>query len=233
MKLQQSLGIVIVASTLFGSSISHAYNNSDIIVRAGVTTVSPQEDSGFVELNGSTLSLSGGSSKLNVDDDTQLGLTVSYVIDNNWAVELLAATPFKHTASGSGELAGLDIAEVKQLPPTLSAIYYFDTSNSLKPYLGAGINYTVFFDEKLTNEADSTLSGLGLTGGDVELEDSWGLALQVGLDYEINNNWLVNASVRWIDINTEAEIVFDNGNKITADVEIDPIVYTISVGYRF
>jgi len=57
--------------------------------------------------------------------------------------------------------------------------------------------------------------------------------LQAGFDYHLNDQWLVNASVRWIDIDTEAEIKFDNGAKINADVDIDPYVYTVSVGYKF
>ncbi len=226
------LGVNAVVFSLLIHPVANSYESGDIIIRAGATQVAPQEDSGPVELNGSTLSLGGGDSELNVDNNTQLGLNLAYVFNKNWAIELLAATPFEHTASGSGELSGLDIADIKHLPPTLMALYYFDSSNKFKPYLGAGVNYTVFFDEDLTSEADSTLAGLGLTGGDVELDDSWGLSVQAGFDYEINDRWLVNASVRWIDIDTEAEITFDSGDKITADLEIDPFVYTVSIGYR-
>ncbi len=226
------LGINAVIFSLLAHPLAYSYESGDIIIRAGATQVTPQEDSGPVKLNGSTLSLGGGDSELNVDDNTQLGLNLAYVFNKNWAIELLAATPFEHTASGSGELAGLDIADIKHLPPTLMALYYFDTTSKLKPYLGAGVNYTIFFDEDLTSEANSTLAGLGLTGGDVELDDSWGLSVQAGFDYELSDRWLVNASVRWIDIDTEAEITFDSGDKITADLEIDPFVYTVSIGYR-
>jgi outer membrane protein len=226
-----SASLAIVAGA--GMANVYAYDAGDIILRAGATYVAPQDSSSKVALNGSTLSLSGGDSELAVDDNTQLGLTFNYMLTKSWGLEVLAATPFQHTASGKGELAGLNIADVKHLPPTVSAVYYFDSEKAFKPYVGAGINYTIFFDEELTSEADTTLSGLGLTNGSVELTDSWGLALQAGFDYEINPQWMINASVRWIDIDTEATITFDGGNKITSDVEIDPWVYTISVGYRF
>lgn len=224
---------VACALLTLASGVTHAYEAGDIIVRAGATVVAPNDDSSLVKLNGSTLSLGGGNSTLGVNNDTQLGLTLTYMFNDHWGVELLAATPFTHIAKGQGELAGLDVAKSDQLPPTLSAIYYFSSDQALKPYLGAGLNYTVFFNEDLTSEADSTLAGLGLTQGNVTMDSSWGLALQVGADYEINNNWMVNASVRWIDIDTKATIDFAGGNQITADVEIDPWVYTFALGYRF
>lgn len=223
----------VIALSAALTAPAFAYEAGDFIVRAGATTVDPQESSDAVELNGNVLSLGGGTSSLGVDSSTQLGLNFSYMLNQNWAVELLAATPFEHTATGTGELKGLDVADIKHLPPTLMAIYYFDSQSKFKPYVGGGINYTIFFDEDLTSEADTTLSSLGLTGGDVELDDSWGLSFQVGADYEINNNWHVNASVRWIDIDTEAKIKFDGGHEITNDLEVDPYVYTVSVGYKF
>jgi outer membrane protein len=232
MKSIKSLSTTVALSTLLGSSFCLAYEKGDMFIRAGATQVAPDEDSGLVQLNGSTLSLGGGTSKLKVDDDTQLGLTYNYMLSNKLGIEVLAATPFEHTASGTGELAGLDIADIKHLPPTVSTVYYFDSDSKFNPYLGAGFNYTVFFDEDLTSAADTTLSGLGLTNGDVELDDSWGLAFQAGFDYQLNEKWFFNASVRWIDIDTEAKIKFDGGNEITADVEIDPFVYTLSVGYK-
>lgn len=237
MKTVTKLSSIIALSAVCAAP-TFAYEAGDIILRIGATEVAPDADSDSLALNGSVDALNGflgaGPSSLDVDDNTQLGINLLYMYNSNWGVELLAATPFEHTASGKGALAGVgDIADVKHLPPTLSAIYYFDSKSKFKPYVGAGINYTIFFDEDLTSGADAVLSSLGQTGGDVELDDSWGLSFQVGADYEIDNNWHVNASVRWIDIDTNAEITFDNGNKIDGDIEIDPYVYTLSVGYKF
>lgn len=83
------------------------------------------------------------------------------------------------------------------------------------------VRFTSFFDS------------LGLAGGDVELEDSWGLALQAGADYNISGNWWLNASVRWIDISTTAEVTFDGGTEVSSDVDIDPFVYSIKIAYAF
>lgn len=228
-----SLAAAISAALISGQVM--AYEAGDIIVRAGITTVDPQESSDQLALNGSEAAFIGavGAEELGLDSDTQLGLTIEYMLDSNWGVELLAATPFEHTATTTGALNGLDIADIKHLPPTLSAVYHFNNGSAFQPYVGAGLNYTIFFSEDTTNAADATFATLGLTGGNVELDDSLGLALQVGFDYQLNEKWLVNASVRWIDIDTEATIKFDNGSKISSDVDVDPMVYSVMIGYKF
>ncbi len=107
----------------------------------------------------------------------------------------MAATPFSHNLQGKGGLAGLnDFAEVKHLPPTLTVQYYpMDNSSAFQPYVGVGLNYTIFFSEKFINGADATF-------GSLELDDSLGLAAQVGFDYEIAENWSLNAAVWYMDI---------------------------------
>lgn len=234
MKTKTTLSRFIAITALTAAPV-WAYEAGDMIVRLGATTVDPRESSDAIALDGTTLTLGGGTTELGVDSSTQLGINALYMLDSNLGIELLAATPFEHTAKATGTLSGAlgNVADVKHLPPTLSAIYYFDTTSAFKPYVGAGINYTIFFSEDLTSNADSVLSGLGLEGGKVELDDSWGLSFQVGADYAIDENWHVNASVRWIDIDTEATIKFNNGSKITGDVELDPFVYTLSAGYKF
>ncbi len=234
-KVFKHLSLAAAISAAMVSADVLAFEKGDWIVRVGATTVDPQESGDQLALNGSESAFIGavGPDELGLDSDTQLGLTIEYMLTQNWGLELLAATPFEHTASTTDTLSGLDIADIKHLPPTLMAVYHFNHGSKFQPYIGAGINYTIFFDEDTTSEADATFATLGLTGGDVELDDSWGLSAQVGFDYHLNDKWLVNASVRWIDIETEAEIKFDGGNKISADVDVDPFVYTVSVGYKF
>jgi len=221
-----SFTAAIVAGVV--STQAMAYEAADIIVRAGATMVAPNDSSGEVTLNGVSL---GADSGVTVGDDTQLGLTVTYMLDKNWGIELLAATPFSHTIKSEGTaLAGLGIDEVAtadQLPPTLSAVYHFDVKGALQPYLGLGLNYTTFFNEDASNELDAALGNAS-----VSLKDSWGLAAQVGLDFHLSDNWLLNGSVRYIDIETEGTITTSAG-KVKVDVDIDPYVYTIAVGYKF
>ncbi len=234
MKKPLSLAILTTVGIGLLAGSANAHEAGSVLVRAGATTVRPNIDSQSLALNGSVLSLSGGSSALDVKNETQLGLTVQYSLTSNIAIEVLAATPFTHLATGTGEVAGLPVAEVKQLPPTVSALYYFhNPSAAFQPYVGAGLNYTVFFEEDVTPQAATTFASLGLSGGDVDLDESFGLALQAGFDYELKNNWIVNASVRWIDLDTNATINFAGNNRLSADVELDPWVYTVAIGYKF
>ncbi|WP_409995540.1 outer membrane protein OmpW [Ferrimonas balearica] len=192
------------------SAPAFAHNAGDFIIRAGSATVAPNEGSEDVATLG----------EFGINTNTQLGLNFTYMVSDNFGVELLAATPFSHEVS----LPDIgQIAKVKHLPPTLMAQYYFGSGN-LRPYIGAGVNMTVFFDEKFTND-------LGVLS-DLDLDTSFGLAGQVGVDYQINDNWLVNASVWYLDIGTDVNFKLD-GTPVSIDTDIDPWVYMLSVGYKF
>ena len=203
--MKKVLPLLIAAA--FASPAVLAHQAGDILVRGGLAFVSPQTSSDDVL----------GTGELDIDSNMQLGLTLSYMLTDNWGVELLAATPFSHSVStpGLGE-----VAKVKHLPPTLMAQYYFGDANSkVRPYVGAGINYTTFFDEE----------GRGaLAGTDVSVDSSWGLAGQVGLDMAINDRWFVNASAWLIAIDTDVHTAVG-----TINTSIDPVAFMLGVGYRF
>ncbi|MFT6916391.1 MAG: outer membrane protein [Motiliproteus sp.] len=200
-----------------------AFETGDIVVRGGLTNVAPQDDSGKVHVGGTATPY-----EVSVDNDTQLGLNLVYFYTPRVAVELLAATPFSHDMAleNAGALNG-PLGESKQLPPTLSVLYYFGaTDAALQPYAGVGVNYTAFFDEKFT--AESEANGFS----DLELDNSFGLAVQAGFDYQLDKHWMINGSVRYIDIDTTANFK-TGGTSSHVDVDIDPIVSSLMVGYRF
>jgi outer membrane protein len=214
-------GLLAAAITagMFGMNPAAAYEAGDFIARAGAAGVYPTGESDSVRLK------SGGTNlgKVEADSAWSLGISFTYMATDNIGVGLLGAWPFEHDIKGSdGALDGAgDVAETKHLPPTLTAQYHFDLANKkVHPFVGAGINYTYFFDEE----------GKGiLEKADVDLDNSWGWALEAGLDYELDNNWLIGAQVFYISIETEAEI--DGLRKF--DTEIDPWVYMVSVGRKF
>jgi outer membrane protein len=225
--MKRSLLTLAVLSSLSITVVAADYKAGDIIIRGGATMVSPDSGTSAIYLGGNDSSMS-----LTVDENTQIGLNLVYFYDKNWAVEILAATPFTHdvTIQDPNGVLGVDgakLAEVSQLPPTISALYYFDTNSKLKPYVGAGINYTIFFDE----EFESAPESLGLT--DLELDGSFGLSIQVGADYQIDDKWHVNASARYISIESEATFNVAGDNIGKANVDIDPMVYSIMLGYKF
>ena len=184
-----------------------AHEEGDFFMRGGLASVMPNESSDNVLNTG----------ELELTNDMQVGLTFTYMMTDNVGIELLAATPFTHDVSTNG--LG-KIAEVSHLPPTLMGQYYFGEADSkYRPYLGAGLNYTTFFEEK----------GFGaLNNTEVELDDSFGLAVQAGIDVEVNEDWLFNASLWYMDIDTEVKTTVG-----TFDAEIDPYVVMIGMGYTF
>lgn len=209
------------------SGFARAYDAGDIIIRAGAITVEPNEDSSGVK---SMLGNLGGEAT--VDSDTQLGLNVAYMVTDHIGIELLAAT-FKHDVGVHGlpqDLAGLngDLGSIKHLPPTLSLIYYpLDKRSAFQPYAGIGINYTAFYDTHTSSSAEAK----GYSN--LDLNDSWGMAVQVGVDYMISDRWMINGQLRYIDIDTNAHADLAGVGDLKLNVDIDPWVYMVGLGYKF
>ncbi|QKJ87297.1 Outer membrane protein OmpW [Paramixta manurensis] len=195
-------------------ALASAHQAGDFFMRAGTATVRPTEGSDNVL----------GMGSFDVNNDTQLGLTFTWMATDNIGIELLAATPFRHKV---GLAATGTLATVRQLPPTLMAQYYFfDANSKFRPYVGAGINYTTFYD------ADFNQTGRDAGLSDLSVKDSWGMAGQVGLDYEIDSNWLLNMSLWYMDIDTEVKFKAA-GQQQNINTRIDPWVFFFGVGYRF
>lgn len=182
-----------------------AYEAGDIITRVGVATVVPSNDPG-----------DAGGTKLKVTENSQLGFTGTYMLTPDFGVEVLAATPFNHTVETED---GADVATASHLPPTISAQFYTKKPiEELQPYVGAGLNYTEFFNEK---------NKMGL---DIDsLKSSLGLSVSAGLDYVIDEHLLLNAAIWYIDIDTEVE----GGDVDGTELEIDPLVWMVGAGYKF
>lgn len=216
----------ILAASLLALAVASpaalAHKEGDIIVRAGAVTVDPHESSGEINVGG----VPQGGTKATLDSDTQLGLNFAYMLTDHVGIELLAATPFSHDVGTKG-LGGLKLGSIKHLPPTLSAVYYpMESGSVFQPYVGLGLNYTWFFDTELTSEAE----GQGFNG--LDMDDSWGLAYQVGADYMLTDNLMLNAQVRYIDIDTTGT-TYAGPTKVEVDVDVDPFVYMVGLGYKF
>ena len=245
--LSLSLGAALTAQSAL------AYEGGDIIIRSGIVQVSPDESSTDISIDSPALGSASGA-QVGLNNEKQLGLTASYMFSDKFGIELLAATPFSHDILASGDLAGLGkLGKTKHLPPTLSAHYYpLSATSKFQPYIGVGLNYTTFFDtsaSSLLNSASIIDALANMTPGapgagainsasntDIELDDSFGLSFQLGLDYELTDNLSLNASYWLIDIDTEAKITSDtNLGKVTAtvDVDVDPSVYMLGLAYKF
>lgn len=244
---------VIAAAVIAVAPAAQAFEAGDFILRAGVVHVAPDDSSdallvtGFGPLDGNRDRLAG--TEVGVDTNTQLGIRASYMVTSNIGIGVLGATPFKHNIEGKSGLGTTDkLGETKHLPPTITLQYFpMHSSSKFQPHIGVGVNYTTFFEEKtndrLTATVDATANAAyGTPLGTVDstkldLDDSVGVAVELGIDYMLSENFGLNAGIWWADINTDATIsAYANDTKvaeITSEVEIDPMVYMVGFTYKF
>lgn len=229
---------VLAAAVMVVAPAAQAFEAGDFVLRAGAVHVAPDDSSDSITVGGAPLLGAGVDSKVSVDTNTQLGLRATYMVTNHLGLGVLGATPFKHNINGGGDLPGdLKLGETKHLPPTLTLQYFpMASSSAFQPYAGVGVNYTVFFEEKTSSNLDTALN---VASSELELDDSVGVAVEVGMDYMLSENFGLNAAIWWADINTDARVdVFDaNGTKLAEtdefEVEIDPMVYMVGFTYKF
>ena len=151
---------------------------------------------------------------LSVNNKWMPELDISYFFNKNVAVELVLTVPQKHTLYSSA--LGRDIGTLKHLPPTLMAQYHFDTAG-FKPYVGAGINYTRF-------------SGVDVMGGAASIDkNSWGPALQVGVDIPLTGNLYLNFDLKKVYIRTDVYA----GAANLGTFKVDPMLLGVGLGWRF
>ncbi|KMT64526.1 OmpW/AlkL family protein [Catenovulum maritimum] len=212
---------------------------ANLSVNLGVITAEPSDNSTHLSVVESLAGLETDSTQAAVGTNTQIGITIDYQLNPNWTVELIAATPFTHQISVKGSAVdGLKIGETKHLPPTLLMQYHFgNPSDDLRFFAGAGLNYTVFFDESAAPELVSTLQALNVaTASDkveLDLDDSFGIAMQFGANYKLNDNWGLHAMVSFMDIDTDAEVKVNGTTAQAVAVEIDPMVWMLAAKYYF
>jgi len=155
-----------------------------------------------------------GPLDLKVKDDVAFDIDLSYFVTRNIALELTALV-------SSHEVKDKDLGSlgsVRVLPPVLTLQYHFLPDGKFRPYVGAGINYTVFYDET------GTLDNLG-----AELDNAFGWAGQAGMDIMLNETLSLNLDIKYVDLNTDIDS--DGGD--LGDVDINPWIFGIGLGYRF
>ncbi|MGH8079483.1 MAG: OmpW/AlkL family protein [Lysobacter sp.] len=174
----------------------------------GAHTVKPKSNNG---------KLLGGAAQLEIGDDTQPTITFEYFFRENIGIEVLAALPFKHDI----EIKGLGkVGTTKHLPPTFSVQYHWNSQGVVSPFVGVGINYTTFMSEKTTGP---------LRGTKLKLEDSFGPAVHLGVDFIITERSAIRVDARWIDIDSKVKL---EGDKI-GTANIDPTVYGLAYVMKF
>ena len=242
--MKSKLGIVItlVVGAFLAMPVM-AHEAGTWIIKGGVGMVSPKSDNMFLETT--ELIPSGDiieGSTIQVDDGSSLVLSATYMLKDHWGIEILAALPFEHDFEITGTLNGspvvVPVGKTKHLPPTVSFQYHFAPDATFQPYVGLGVNYTLFFSESLESGIPGSTGIL-----DLDIKNSAGVAVQFGADWAFGENWLASIEGRWIQI--ESDIAFDidlepfggpgivRGVELPPLLEINPWVFNLNVGYQF
>ncbi len=179
----------------------------DWLVRGRIINVNPANDGGQTSIGG----------KPYAGTDTVPEVDVTYFATPNIGIELIAATTEHAMKTNKG--SNVDLGSVKLLPPTLTAQYHFNNPclGKFKPYVGAGLNYTHFFD------ADHP----GLAS--VKYDDAFGTVVQAGVDYKLTDKVYLNADLKHVFLSTDVRV----NDTITAKANLNPVIAGVGVGYRF
>jgi len=162
----------------------------------------------------------GGDVTITNDYVPELDLT--YFFTKNIAAELILATT-QHDVKAISTAAGdIPLGDVRLLPPTLTLQYHFN-GDMVHPYVGAGVNYTLFYDENSGPVADK-----------VEYDNAFGFAFQLGFDFDITDKWFINLDAKYLLLNTDVTVNATTalGATVGADVDINPFIAGVGIGYR-
>ena len=172
----------------------------------------------ITENSGSVNGISG--SDLSYSDTVVPELDITYYFTDNIAAELILGTTFADV-NGEGTIDGLGkIGSAWLLPPTLTLQYHFTNFGDFKPYVGAGVNYTIFYNQS-SDSADK-----------LHIENTFGLAVQAGFDYMLDDHWGVNLDVKKLFLEPDYDVTVA-GNKLHGTAELNPWLIGAGITYRF
>lgn len=178
----------------------------------------------FVEEDAPDITLAGGpvpGSNVRIGNATSATVDIGYFFTPNIAADLFLGVPATAEIDGAGPLEPIGtLAKVNYGPVILSAQYHFNNLGKVHPYLGVGVGRIVFL-----NERDRALANFSI-------DDSWAPAAQVGVRYELDTAWMLNADVRYVPFSTHATGSL-GGVPVRTSLDIDPILANVGVSYRF
>jgi outer membrane protein len=203
--------IPLAVAAAFSMPLAANAEQGDWLFRVGISQINPDKTN--------LENVAGGD--VVVDSDLSPTFNVTYMLSDHLGTELFASWPFTHgidlKTSGGGKSR---IGSVDVLPPILSLNWHFNPNGVFRPYIGAGVNYTMFSGEETRG---------ALAGNSLKLDDSWGVAGQVGVDIGVTKNFFVNLNGRYVDMSSDAEV--NGANAGTLD--LNPWILGVHVGWKF
>lgn len=210
------LATALVAAVAFaGAAQAQDYKpkaKGDIVLNVRVTDVSPTGTDAITTTAGAATGL-----RAKVENDIMPTVGLTYFLTDNIAIEAIAGTT-QHTVRAKGAGTDLKLKETWVLPPVVTLQYHFAPESRMSPYVGAGLNYMLFY------------SGSDKNGFNLKIDDGFGAALQAGVDIALKDSWTVNLDAKKIFFETDA---VDRSKGLKTKVTLNPWVLSAGIGYRF
>jgi len=183
-----------------------------LMVNFRATSVAPDESAPILTAAGAATGLSAA-----VSDDTIPSLGIVYFVTDKIAIDVTLGTS-KHEIDAVGGVSPVRVHETWVLPPVVAVQYHPLPAARVSPYVGAGVNYMLFYN------------GSDKNGFKVDLDNGFGYALQAGVDIAVKGPWSINVDAKKVFFSTDASI---NGGALKSDVQLDPWVVSVGFGRKF
>ena len=223
--MKNTFKLSLVALALVAGSAAQAQSAGTWMARVGAIGLYPQVSSG--DLSPPAFP----NTQTDVSSDWTLGGGVTYMITDNWSIDVPLALPFTHTLTGAGAIAGVGtIGTTKALPITMWGQYRFgEAKSTFRPYLGAGLTYAYFYDENATSTLNALSGGTPSNPTTFSIQSKWAFGVQAGATYAFNERWFLDGMVgyTWLKNTT----TLSTGQ--TQPMTLNPVSVAISVGYKF
>lgn len=193
----------------------------DAYVRVRGIMVVPNESSGGILPTFPT-------ERVKISNSVMPEVDITYMATDNIGLELIAATTKHHASGRTGTTGGIGrLASTWVLPPTLTAQYHFAPASKVRPYVGAGVNYTLFYSE---NASAGLEAAVGRTR--VKMKSSFGWAAQAGVDVDLSPKTFLNFDIKYVDMDTTARLNTTAIGTQRVRVNIDPFIVGVGIGFR-
>ena len=223
--MKNTTKLLLIPALLACAAAAQAQSAGSILIRGGATTITPNVSSGDL----TPPSLAGTKSA--IGSSTRLSGGITYMLDNNIAIDLPLAVPFEHDITGDGAIAGAGkIGTVKALPATLLVQWRFmEPKATVRPYVGAGLTYAAFYGARSTSTLTAISGGTPSNPTTLSVESKWAASLQLGASVQIGGGWFLDANYTYTPLSTRTTL--SSGQ--TLDAKLDPSSVSLTVGIKF
>lgn len=223
--MKNTVKFLLIPAVLACAAAAQAQTAGTWMVRAGGTTITPNVSSDDL----TAPSLAG--TKASVGNSSRFSGGITYMVDNNFSIDLPLAVPFQHDISADGATLGAGkIADVKALPVTLLAQWRFlEPTATFRPYVGAGITYAAFYAARSTSTLTAITGGSPSNPTTLTIDSKWAPTVQLGASMSLGSNMFLEACYTYTPLRTRTNL--STGQ--TLDITLNPSSVSLAVGYKF